>query len=33
MNSLEYWYYEWLLRRRFAAEAEDGASHPFNLTW
>jgi hypothetical protein len=33
MNSLEFWYYEWLLRRRLAAVAVDGSSHTSNLTW
>jgi hypothetical protein len=33
MNGLEFWYYEWLLRRRFAAAAADGSSHTFDLTW
>jgi hypothetical protein len=33
MNSLELWYYQWLLRRRVAATAKDGSSHTFGLTW
>ena len=33
MNSLEYWYYEWLLRRRLPAAATDGSNHTVDLTW
>jgi hypothetical protein len=31
MNSLEYWYYEWLLRRRVVTAAADGSTDAIKL--
>jgi hypothetical protein len=33
MNSLELWYYEWLLRRRLGASATDEAIEGVGLIW